>query len=194
MTLPDCAGLEKAKKHTTYTWLIEDHPYPDKVYDWVRDNWHDLGDHTVTEATESLEKFAAHFDCEVDWSLGIDPSRGEYITFSAPFDLQGYSGHSLKAILHINHYFEFLAKDGIHKKFSRGECPFAGVHFDEVLLDAVWDFRSNPEELTMNQLMRRCGENLLKCIHDEGEYIYSDKGLKDFLTANEYEFLQNGIV
>jgi len=39
------------KEHTVIykTWTIEDHPNKEACFDWIRNNWHDLGQFEVNE-------------------------------------------------------------------------------------------------------------------------------------------------
>jgi hypothetical protein len=30
-------------EHTIKTYTIDDHPQPERVFNWIRHNWHDLG-------------------------------------------------------------------------------------------------------------------------------------------------------
>ena len=69
--------MKKEITQTVYT--IDDHPNPNAVYDWVRDNWHDIGEHTVQEMVDSLKALADHVGGILDYSIGIFPDRGEYV-------------------------------------------------------------------------------------------------------------------
>ena len=60
--------------------------------------------------------------------------------------------------------------------------------YDEVLLDDIRAFMKKPYDISFQDLIENCTYSLLKAIHDEGEYIYSDEGLLDLCQANEYEF------
>jgi hypothetical protein len=60
-------------------YTIGDHPNPQAVYDWVRGNWHDLGEHTVREMLDSLKALADHVGGTLDYSLGLFPDRGEFV-------------------------------------------------------------------------------------------------------------------
>lgn len=179
--------------HTVYTWVIDDHPNPEKVYDWVRDNWHYLGDPTVDDTTTSLAAFAKHFDCKVDWSISIVPDRGEYIRFiDLNWPMETYEAHQLKSYLHRDGYFQYCDKQGRLHDLCDGECPLTGCYTDEILLDAVREFRSKPDEVDMWMLLEDCSKRILESLHKEGEYIYSNEGLKQMLSDNEYEFKENG--
>jgi len=182
-----------ATAHTIYTWQIEHHPHPEKVYDWVRSNWHDLGDCVLDYASDSLKAFAKHFDCDVDWAMCVTPDRGELITFAGlNWHMTEYEGGALANYLREKRYFMYTDGKGVLLDLLDGECPFTGYYTDEVLLDKVREFRAEPADITMRALLESCASDLLETLHKEGEYIYSDEGLKETLMAHEYEFKENG--
>ena len=150
---------------------IDTHSNPDACIEWMRNNWHDLGSHCVEEATQSLEALAKTLGVRVDWSISLVPDRGEYIRFS---DASGTNeSHGLQA-------------DQLN-----GDCPLTGVCYDECLIDA---FRNADSDEPLSEVLQQAGENLLSSIHSEGEHIYSDEGLHEFASANEYTFLPCGQV
>lgn len=183
------------KTHTIKTYTIDEHPDPDLVYDWVRNNWHDLGDNVLQESLESLKGFAAYYDAKLDYSFGINPDRGEHITIKIEDDnIADLSGVRLYKYLD-NHYA--LCPNQYTNKLEAtlsGSCPFTGVCYDETLLDAIRDFMKKPDDRTFQDLLTECGDNLLDTIHKEGEHIYSDEGLKETLSANEYDFKEDGSI
>ncbi len=48
--------MQKEISEKVYT--IDDHPNPKAVYDWVRNNWHDLGEQMVQERVDSRKAVA----------------------------------------------------------------------------------------------------------------------------------------
>lgn len=167
------------RTHAVTTYTIDEHPNKDAVIEWVRDNWHDLGEFTIQESIESLQAFADYFGADLDYSIGILPDRGEFVSMHLPDDIAKLSGVRLYKYI-VNNYE--LSKD----------CPFTGVCYDEDLLQPIREFLKHPTNIDFNELIMDCGYSLLKSIHNEGEYIYSDDGIKDFLSGNEYEFTENG--
>jgi hypothetical protein len=150
---------------TVYT--IEDHPNLEKVFDWIRDHWHDLGDFALQEMVESLEAFAAHIGAYVDYSLSIAPDRGEFVRFITESDKKNmFKGLDLS-----------------------GNCPLTGMCYDEDILDAIRE--AKPED-SLSDILADIEYRVLKTLHDEGRYIYSDEGLREMCEANEYEFLESG--
>lgn len=151
----------------TTVYTIESHPYPEKAFDWIRDNWHDLGDFCLQEIVESLKAFADHIGAKVDYAISIVPDRGEYIRFNCEGDLR----EVLKSL------------------DLSGNCPFTGMCYDETILDA---FRDCNGDESLRDVLRDVEYRVLKDLHSEGEYIYSDEGLRELCEANEYEFEENG--
>lgn len=154
----------------TTVYNIDDHPAPDKVREWVRNNWHDLGDYSISEMVDSLNAFADHIGARVSYSLSIVPDRGESISFDFG-DVAAPSFSDLVNILDLS-----------------GNCPLTGIWADEVILDA---FRG--DDIATSDAFHTVEYNVLKALHTEGDYIYSDEGLTEFIKANEYEFTIDGV-
>ena len=167
--------------HKIHTYTIDSHPDPESVYDWVRDNWHDLGEHSVYEAIDSLKAFASYYDADLDYSIGIVSDRGEFISLDISEDISELSGVRLWKYLQKNYPVDLS-----------GNCPFTGIVWDETLLDGIREFMKKPDSRDFSDLLSDCSDKLLSAIHSEGEYIYSDEGLKDLLEANQYEFTESG--
>lgn len=153
---------------------INEHPDPEKCFDWIRENWHDLGDYVLEEMIDSLKAAASYFGATVDWSISIFPDRGEYITFDIGEDSA-----------------EKPARDFVNPGLLSGDCPFTGVCYDEVILDA---FRKAERTETLREVLHDVEYRVLKALHAEGEYLYSDDGLREMCEANEYEFYEDGSI
>jgi len=162
--------MRQAVKITT-VYTIETHPNPESVFDWIRNNWHDLGEHSLQEAVESAKALADHVNATPDWSICITGSRGDHVSFSLRDDDRPQS--------------EAVAADLLN-----GSCPLTGVCYDESLLDA---FRQAKPSDSLEDTLKAAGESLLSTIHKEGDYIYSDEGLREMCEANEYEFTESGV-
>lgn len=154
----------------TTVYTIEEHPNKEAVYDWIRENWHDLGDYAIQDAIESLKGFAEHIGASLDYSVSIVPDRGENIGFSF-----SYEEPTLSEVM-----------EGLDLS---GDCPFTGVCYDENILDA---FRCADKSDSLASVLEDVEYNVLKTLHSEGDYIYSDEGLFEMCQANEYEFKGNG--
>jgi hypothetical protein len=153
----------------TKVYTIESHPNPELCYDWIRNNWHSLGNYVVQEALDSLKAFAEHIDATFNYSISIVPCRGEYISIDT-------SVNKLKDLPQID---------------LSGNCPLTGVWADEVILDSL---RNKDENTCVESIFNDIEFNMLKAIHNEGEYIYSDEGLREMCEANGYEFNEDGSV
>ena len=139
----------------TNYYTIDEHPNPSEVFDWIRDNWYDLGQPTVDEVLDSLKVFAKSEGLTLDCSISIIPDRGEFIRFgNVPSDFT-------------------MPK-------SDGNCQYTGVCWDECILSA--DTLGDVEY------------EVLKTLHAEGEYIYSDEGLRELCESMEYYFDASGAI
>lgn len=61
---------------------------------------------------------------------------------------------------------------------KKDDCPLTGVCYDIDIIEGILS-----DELEYK---------VLKVLHDEGEYIYSDEGIGEMIEANEYTFLEDG--
>ena len=66
----------------TKIYTIEDHPNKEKCFEWIRDNWHDLNQHSVDELIESIKFLSKKIGGTFDYSISQVPDRGEHITFN----------------------------------------------------------------------------------------------------------------
>tara|TARA_R110002167_G_scaffold89907_2_gene242531 strand:- start:7986 stop:8417 length:432 start_codon:yes stop_codon:yes gene_type:complete len=78
----------------TKVYTIEEHPNKDKCFSWIRENWHDLNQHSVDEAIECINALHKIIGGNVDYSIGQFSSRGEFISF------KNYCKKSLNEIPH----------------------------------------------------------------------------------------------
>jgi len=136
----------------TKVYTINDHPNTELCYDWIRENWHDLNQHSVDEVIESLKALQAIIGGELDYAISQVPDRGEDITFT-------------------NYDRDALCR------LSADDLPLTGVCWDYEVITGLREY--NPERV-------------LKSLHDDTEYIYSDEGLKELCEANGYEFTETG--
>lgn len=155
----------------TKVFTIEEHPNKSAVYDWIRGNWYDLGEWCLSDMVESLKAFANTTGATVDYSLSIVPDRGEYIKFNFSDDIEPKL-ESVLARLDLS-----------------GNCPLTGICYDEDILDA---FRNCDKEDSLRDVLRTVESSVLRSLHNEGEYLYSDSGLFDLCEANGYEFTESG--
>ena len=64
-------------------YTIDSHPNKEAVFEWVRDNWHDLADVDIDDVVASLKALAEHVNGHVDYSLSCFPDRDEFVRLSA---------------------------------------------------------------------------------------------------------------
>ena len=59
----------------TKVYKIQEHPNKDKCYSWMRDNLHDINQHSVYEVIDSIKKLSQIIGGNVDYSIGQFPVR-----------------------------------------------------------------------------------------------------------------------
>ena len=96
----------------TKVYTIEEHPNADLCFDWIRNNWFDLNNHSVSEALESINMLTEFIGGKNDYAIGESPSRGEYIRF-------------------INYDKELLME------LDANEFPLTGVCWDADLIESM---------------------------------------------------------
>ena len=199
------------KTHEIKTWTIDEHPEQELCYEWIRENWYDLGQYSVEDAIDTINGFCSHFDVTVNVGIGLfsDAREGFKITFSndeAGGDgIEELSGVRLWKYLENNylHYREWIDRfkkihdvgDKMHNvDLLAGDCPFTGMSYDEAALDEIREFMKAPDERDFQELLTDCVDAVFKALHDDGDYIYSDEGLREMCEAYEYDFLESGEV
>ncbi len=136
----------------TKIYTINEHPNKELCFNYIRDNWHDLNEHSVSEVSESIKALSKVIGGSYDYSIGQFSSRGEFISF--------------------NNY----DKDEL-MKLNAEECSLTG---------AIWD-------IDLIQGMQKDDNNrVLRALHNDSEYIYSNEGLLELCFANDYEFNEQG--
>lgn len=93
-------------------YTIEEHPDKDKVFNWIRDNWHDLNNHSVDEFIQSLKALQKVIGGKLDYSISAVPDRGEIIS------LKGYDKKALKQL-------------------DESKYPLTGVCWDYDIIEAM---------------------------------------------------------
>ena len=66
----------------TKVYTIDEHPSKSLCFDWMRDNLHDLNDHSVQKVKDSIEALSEAIGGTNDYSFGAEPMRGEFVAFS----------------------------------------------------------------------------------------------------------------
>ena len=96
----------------TNIYTIEEHPNKDKCFEWIRDNWHDLNEHSVDEVIDSIKALSKEIGGTCDYSISQVPSRSEYINF------KNYSQEDLS-------------------KLNADDLPLTGVSWDYDLIEGL---------------------------------------------------------
>lgn len=136
----------------TKLYTIDEHPNKELCFNYIKDNWHDLNEHSVNEVADSIKALSKVIGGSYDYSIGQFPDRGEFISF--------------------NNY----NKDEL-MKLNADECPLTGVIWDIDLIDGMQKGDNN---------------KVLRTLHNNSEYIYSNEGLLELCDANNIEFDDKG--
>lgn len=150
---------------TRHAYTIEEHPQPEKVYEWIRGHWHDLMELTQEELLLSLKALAEATGTNLDYCFGAVPDRGEYI--------------------HLNGTCDTKALDQLVVK-GKEDYPLTGCYWDAVVIEAAQSAqgeRSKRLDITTDTL---------KVLHAETDYQYSDEALREHCIGNDYHFYKSG--
>lgn len=105
-------------------------------------------------------------------------------------DIANLSGARLVAYL-VNNYLG--QKNKYKHSLLDGECFFTGFCGDEDLIDPIREFMLKPTEKTsFADLLSACLESWLVAVRRDYESQQEDEYIAEYLTANEYEYLENG--
>lgn len=96
----------------TTVYTINDHPDPDKCFDWIRSNWHDLNFHSAAEVADSVRALSDAIGGTVDYKISSVASQGEFIRY------RDYSYEDLEAL-------------------DADSCPLTGVFWDRVIIKGL---------------------------------------------------------
>ena len=96
----------------TNIYTIEDHPNKDKCFEWIRDHYFDLNEHSVYEVIDSIKALSKEIGGTCDYKISQVPSEGEYIKF------KNYSQEDLY-------------------KLNADDCPLTGLCWDCELIEGL---------------------------------------------------------
>ena len=96
----------------TKLYEINEHPNKSKCYEWVRNNWHDLNEHSLNDVMESIKALSKIIGGTFDYSISQVPDRGEFIEF------KDYSQEKLC-------------------RLNSEDCPLTGYCFDIDLIQGL---------------------------------------------------------
>lgn len=60
---------------------IDEHPNKNACFEWIRNNWHDLNQHSVQELIDSVKALSNAIGGTYDYSISSVPDRGEHLSF-----------------------------------------------------------------------------------------------------------------
>jgi hypothetical protein len=103
------------RQETINIYTINEHPDKDACFQWIRENWHDLGDHVIEDAIESLKALAQAVNGTLGYCICINPDQSEYVT------IKNYDKTALKALYKV-----------------RDECPLTGVCYDHDAIESLF--------------------------------------------------------
>ena len=61
-------------------YTIDEHPDKEKCFEWIRNNLHDLNQHSIDEIVESIRALSEIIGGTYDYSISQVSDRGEHIT------------------------------------------------------------------------------------------------------------------
>lgn len=97
---------------TLNVYKLAEHPNKEAVFNWIRQNWSDLVEHSVNEIVDCLNALQKKIGGKLDYSIGV--YEMSHVT------LEGYNKEDFKA----------LYKD-------RDKCPVTGVCYDITILKCL---------------------------------------------------------
>ena len=133
----------------TNVFTISEHPNKENCYEWIRNNWHDLNQHSVDEVISSIKALSDKVGGTFDYSISSVPDRGEHITF------KGYDKEALY-LLNADDYpltggcwdmdlIEGLKNDNPEQVLYSLHADTEYLYSDEGLYELCW---SNEYEFT----------------------------------------------
>jgi hypothetical protein len=138
----------------TKVYTIDEHPNKEKCFDWIRNNWHDLNQHSVDKVIDSLTALQKEIGGDLDYSISSVSDRGEFIA------LKDYDKQALISCSKV-----------------ADEYPLTGVFWD---YDVIKGMRYGEP----TQVLDTLHQDTEFCYSDEGlyelceanEYEFSDSG------------------
>jgi len=136
----------------TKVYHINEHPNKEKCFEWIRDNWHDLNQHSVDEIIKGIKALSDKIGGSFDYSISQYPDKGDHITF----------------------------KDYDHEvlcRISAEDCPLTGYCWD---IDLIQGLRTNNTSMVLDSLHSDTeyiysDEGLYEMI-ESNEYEFDEEG------------------
>lgn len=136
----------------TKVYFIDEHPDKNKCFEWIRDNWHELNQHSVHEIIESIIQLSYEIGGTNDYSISQVQDRGEYIIF------ENYSKEILDSL-------------------NSDDLPLTGVCWDADLIEGLKE--GNPskvlDSLHTDTIYQYSDEGLLELCQCN-EYEFTEEG------------------
>jgi hypothetical protein len=137
---------------TLNVYKLAEHPNKEAVFNWIRQNWSDLVEHSVNDIVDCLNALQKKIGGKLDYSIGVYGQS--HIT------LEGYNKDDFKT----------LYKD-------RDNCPVTGVCYDITILECLKknDFSKLFKELN-NEYEYAYSEEGLTEMCEANEYEFYENG------------------
>ena len=164
------------------------HELSEKAKDKFRYSGLTLGYYSSDDAIKSIAKLAEHFNSEFK-NYSIDFLEGYHNKYSmdVPSYMEDITEEELKSLIDsLGEYNKDTFK-------GLGDCVLTGVCFDDDAIDGLRIAYFNGIR-DIKTLLERAFDSWYKSAHAEAEYQISNEGLTELCTANDYEFLSNGII
>lgn len=156
------------------------------------------------EAYETVKKFNEVFDLKKGGSSWLEFNSNSCSNNAYQYDLKGLR---LRTFIINNYYSDiysskiFRIKDNWYKRrtsklFKQRCCELTGVCYDESILSPIYNliesYTDKMSEVTFDDLITDCYDNLRIAINDEIEYNESDKAILESIELTGYEFDEDG--
>ena len=106
--------MKKVIETTIYT--IDDHPFPERVFKWVEENWPDIGAQVIHDYVDALEALAEKIQGKLEYNIAPTVEREEFL------HITGYSAYALS-------------------KLEEDEYPLTGMYCDYVVIECLKEHR-----------------------------------------------------
>ena len=134
----------------TKVYTIDVHPHPDKVFDWIRNNWFDLHDFDGQELVSSLKWIAKELGCKVNYCISAYPDRSDFISFKGfqAEDLEAFRRENEKRFDHWDYVIvEALAnetpEDILHDFYNQCEYLYSGENLEDLCFINGYEFEED---------------------------------------------------
>ena len=134
----------------TKVYTIDVHPHPEKVFDWIRNNWNDLHEFEGEELVYSLKWTAKMLGCKVDYCISPFPDQRDFISFDGynQEDLESFYRENEKRFGHWDHVIiEALAnetpEDILHDYYNQCEYLYSDEQLEDFCFINFYEFEED---------------------------------------------------